>query len=135
MRSRRLALEAVAAFGVTTEASRWGPRVKALQKLLVEARKAQPAVRDLEAKVDELDVLEVDKAARTLVDRFDLKLVALTRGQLGTALYTPKKKLEGRPVSYQRAENADAVGAGDACSAGLMVGLVRRWRTTASSPS
>lgn len=79
---------------------------------------------DLDAKVDEL---EVDKAARTLVDRFNLDLVALTRGQLGTTLYTPKKKMEGRPVSYELAENADAVGAGDACSAGLMVGLVCRW--------
>jgi fructokinase len=82
---------------------------------------------DLDPQAQEADVAQVDKAAMTLVDRFDLKLVALTRGKDGTALYTTDQKLEGQPVSYDYAPDADSVGAGDACSAGLMVGLVRRW--------
>ncbi len=57
-----------------------------------------------------------------------LKLVALTRGKLGTVLYTPSgQRLEGEKVSYQPANDADAVGAGDACSAGLLVGMILRW--------
>jgi fructokinase len=66
-----------------------------------------------------------------------LKLLALTRGPRGTVLYTPSAgagtsggapgRYEQPPVSYPAAPGADAVGAGDACCAGLLVGLLLRW--------
>lgn len=70
-----------------------------------------------------------DRAAAAIFKRYaNLKLVALTRGEKGTVLYTPTgRRLEGEPVSYPAASDADAVGAGDACGAGLLVGMVLRW--------
>lgn len=65
--------------------------------------------------------------ARALLRQFSLKLLALTRGPRGTVLLTPTETLEQPPVSYPPAPGADAVGAGDACAAGLLVGLLLRW--------
>lgn len=74
-----------------------------------------------------LDASDEDAGARALLDRFKLRHVVLTRGEKGTVIYSPQGKVEGAAASYPRAENADPVGAGDACSAGLLYGLVRRW--------
>jgi fructokinase len=70
---------------------------------------------------------ETERQAATLLKKFDLKLIALTRGQRGTVLITPTARIEGEPVSYPAEQGADPVGAGDACSAGLLLGLVQRW--------
>jgi len=74
----------------------------------------------------ELDRLEPqggvrDRLAR-LASRFDLDLVALTRGANGSLLYRHGEWVEhpGVPVSVR-----DAVGAGDAFTATLIVGLLR----------
>lgn len=68
-----------------------------------------------------------DAAVTALMKRFpNVKLVALTRGAQGTVLYTGNARHESEPVSYPMAEKADAVGAGDACSAGLLTGMVLR---------
>jgi fructokinase len=75
---------------------------------------------------DARDEASVDAACGALLRKAALKLVALTRGARGTALYAPTGKVEGEPVSYPMAKDADRVGAGDACSAGLLVGLVLR---------
>jgi fructokinase len=72
------------------------------------------------------DKPDADAKAAALRSRFGLRLVALTRGERGTVLYTAEGRIEGEPVSYPPAANADAVGAGDACTAGLLVGLVMR---------
>lgn len=69
---------------------------------------------------------EEDHLVETLLKAFKLKMVALTRGSQGTALYTPSGKVEGEPVSYPAQAGADAVGAGDACTAALLVGMVMR---------
>jgi len=66
-----------------------------------------------------------DSQARALLAAFGLDAVALTRGPLGTVLFTPQERFEGDAVSYPLAENADNVGAGDACSAGLLFGMLR----------
>jgi len=68
-----------------------------------------------------------DQLIAKLMRKFDLRLVALTRGERGTTLFTGEGKIEGETVSYDPVDGADAVGAGDACSAGLLVGMVRRW--------
>jgi fructokinase len=69
----------------------------------------------------------VDEQANALLDAFDLKLLALTRGSRGTVLYTRPGRIEAEPASFPAVENADGVGAGDACSAGLMYGLLMQW--------
>jgi fructokinase len=58
---------------------------------------------------------------------FDLSLVAYTRGSRGTVLFTPDGRFEDRPVQYDPHPQADGVGAGDACSAGLLIGMVLDW--------
>lgn len=68
-----------------------------------------------------------DARANALLKRYKLRLVALTRGERGTVLYSPAGRLEGAPVSYAPEPGADPVGAGDACAAGLLNGLVLRW--------
>lgn len=42
-------------------------------------------------------------------------------------LYTEAGRFDAAPSSHSAAENADSVGAGDACSAGLMYGLLMQW--------
>lgn len=70
---------------------------------------------------------ETDDLARGLLKRHpNIQALVLTRGELGTVLYTANSRYEGEPISYPKAENADAVGAGDACAAGILVGMVCR---------
>ncbi len=75
----------------------------------------------------------VDQDARTtkviakLRKKYDLRVVALTRGEQGTKLFTEDGDFDVEPVKYDGEDNADAVGAGDACSAGLLVGMIKRW--------
>ncbi len=66
-------------------------------------------------------------SAHALLKRFNLRMVALTRGPQGTVLLTPQGIIDAPPASYPAAPDADAVGAGDACSAALLVGMVQRW--------
>jgi len=61
-----------------------------------------------------------------LMKRFDLEAIVLTRGKLGTLLVLGDQVVDPALVSYPAAEHADAVGAGDACSAGILVGWVRQ---------
>lgn len=62
-----------------------------------------------------------------LRQRFDLRVVVLTRGERGTILMTADGRFEGLPMSFPKDPDADSVGAGDACSAGLLVGWVLDW--------
>ncbi len=56
--------------------------------------------------------------------RFDLQAVILTRGPKGTAALAADGWIEGSEIQYPRMDGADTVGAGDACSAGLLSALV-----------
>ncbi len=69
----------------------------------------------------------VDDQARALRQAYDLQLVVLTRGAEGTVFYTRDGRLQGEPVRYPARPDADSVGAGDACSAGLLTGMIRGW--------
>jgi fructokinase len=80
---------------------------------------------------DELPILAdlLDLGAGTPVDqlvqlrnRFELNAVVYTRGQRGTLLLAGSGVIDPPAVSYPRAPNADTIGAGDACSAGILVG-------------
>lgn len=69
-----------------------------------------------------------DDQAFELARRYNLQWVALTRGPLGTTLYTGGEKHEGQPVPATGGPDADTVGAGDACCAGLVVGALLGWQ-------
>ena len=62
-----------------------------------------------------------------LIEHFDLDLFVLTRGKLGTALHSANSVVVGRPAQFAPEPDADSVGAGDACSAAILHGAVRRW--------
>jgi len=54
-------------------------------------------------------------------------LFVLTRGKLGTELHTADSVTIGQPAKFATEPDADSVGAGDACSAAILHGAVRRW--------
>ena len=62
-----------------------------------------------------------------LLKRFDLDLFVLTRGRDGTVLHTSNAVVTGQPAPFKPEPDADPVGAGDACSAAILHGAVRRW--------
>jgi fructokinase len=64
---------------------------------------------------------------RQLIQHFDLDLFVLTRGKLGTELHTADSVTLGQPAKFAPEPDADSVGAGDACSAAILHGVVRRW--------
>jgi fructokinase len=53
---------------------------------------------------------------------FELDAVVYTRAERGTMLVLADEVIAPPAVSYSAAPNADAVGAGDACTAGILVG-------------
>jgi fructokinase len=59
---------------------------------------------------------------RGLLDRFNLEMIALTRGEKGSLLFTKTESTEIEPPGI---EVADTVGAGDAFTAALAVGMLR----------
>ena len=62
---------------------------------------------------------------RTLMERFDLKWVCLTRGERGSALYGPSGPVMVEQVPQYNV--VDTVGAGDAYTAILALGLLKGW--------
>jgi fructokinase len=68
-----------------------------------------------------------DKRAHSLCHTFRLDWLALTRGAHGTIVYADGVRYEGPPVTANPTPNADSVGAGDACSAGLLCGTLLEW--------
>ncbi|TWU29422.1 PfkB family carbohydrate kinase [Bythopirellula polymerisocia] len=68
--------------------------------------------------------LPVDDQIAGLQRRFDLSVVAFTRGEAGTVLYSGDERVEGEVPKYLRQPQADSVGAGDSCCAALIVGLL-----------
>lgn len=75
------------------------------------------------------DEVRTDRMVEDMMAGFMLDAVALTRGARGTVLYQSGQKVEGEAVHYPAADQADGVGAGDACSAGLIVGMLTHRHT------
>ncbi|MBU4200441.1 MAG: carbohydrate kinase [Verrucomicrobia bacterium] len=65
---------------------------------------------------------EDEQVMKTLRSRYRLRLVALTRGAQGSVLVVPEGALTHSGV---RVKVADTVGAGDAFTAGMVMGLLR----------
>ena len=87
----------------------------------------------IKLNTDEISVLgatfnlgdAADHIAEGLIKRFSLKWVALTRGALGTVVYTSRSRHDAPPVPAEG--KGDPVGAGDATAAALLHGVLRRW--------
>ena len=56
-----------------------------------------------------------------------LRWVVVTRGERGTELWTHEGVIRGLVARFERHPQADNVGAGDACSAGLLWGWLNEW--------
>ncbi|QDU57598.1 aminoimidazole riboside kinase [Aeoliella mucimassa] len=69
----------------------------------------------------------MDRAAQALIETFDLAWVAVTRGRQGTALYAEGECYTSEVPQFERHPNADSVGAGDACGAGLLASQLLSW--------
>jgi len=77
----------------------------------------------LVAEIFEIKKLNPEKAARDLLVKFGLKMVCVTRGANGSLLVTKKNSSEH--AGFKSAV-ADTIGAGDAITAALAHGLLRR---------
>lgn len=55
---------------------------------------------------------------------FDLRFLVYTQGKLGTTVITKESVTAESPGSFPPVENADSVGAGDACTAGIIAGAI-----------
>jgi fructokinase len=101
---------------------------------LLNLRSGEAQTPDDPAAADAQTDARTDALIGDMLKRFNLRLVALTRGPRGTVLYTPDadgpRKTQQPPVTYPQAEGAGTVGAGDACAAGLLVGMILRWPLT-----
>lgn len=60
-----------------------------------------------------------------LMDRYELKMLAVTDGDKGSELYTPDGHF--RSKTHRVSSMVDTVGAGDAYSAMLLIGMVKGW--------
>jgi fructokinase len=80
-------------------------------------------VAELPSALDE--TTEPVPALRRLQEQFNLDAVVFTRGKRGTLLISGDKEFDPPPVVYPKTPRADCVGAGDACSAGILAGWVR----------
>lgn len=71
---------------------------------------------------------DVDDQAIALCLTFGLDWLAVTRGERGTLLFQGGERYEAVvPAKNTTAREADSVGAGDACCAGLVVGALLGW--------
>lgn len=77
------------------------------------------------AELLRLQAAGVDGQLAELRSRYELEAVVYTRGTRGTLLVLDGGVIDPEPVSYPAAASADGVGAGDACSAGILVGWVQ----------
>ncbi len=74
-----------------------------------------------------LELASQDDQASAIRRQFALDAVVLTRGAAGTTLYERDGKTDGPAVRFPAQPGADSVGAGDACSAGILVGRLLKW--------
>ena len=83
-------------------------------------------------KLNEAELAEVcgwygvSPSVEYLSKRFPVKAVILTRSEQGTTLFTQQGVCNGRERTA-RVGDAHPVGAGDACSAGVLFGLLMGW--------
>lgn len=75
------------------------------------------------------DSLKLDHSnpVKSLLESYNLRAVILTHGQKGTELIMPEGTCTAPVPSFPKEEGSDPVGAGDACGATCLLGLVLSW--------
>lgn len=68
---------------------------------------------------------DLESAAKQMREHFAMQLLVVTRGEAGALLITADKVLRGSPVAVRKL--VDTVGAGDAFSAVVMLGMSKGW--------
>lgn len=71
--------------------------------------------------------LDTQSMLSSILDQFDLQMIAYTRGPEGTCLFTENDFLSAEPPKLAREDPCDSVGAGDACAAGILTGILLDW--------
>lgn len=71
-----------------------------------------------------LGATDMTASARTLLERYDLRAVFVTRGSQGCLAVSKSRKVE---VPGCEVDVVDAVGAGDAFTAAMIAGLLKEW--------
>ena len=66
---------------------------------------------------------DLDSNVRELITKYDLKLLAFTRGTQGSILYTPTEKSE---MTTPKIDVKDTVGAGDSFAAAMAIGFANK---------
>jgi fructokinase len=69
-------------------------------------------------------VRQIASTVDVLFERYRLETIAVTRGKAGTVLFTPNGCFEADVPQFSLQTNADSIGAGDACCAAIIVGLL-----------
>lgn len=72
-------------------------------------------------------LLGLEPTAESLVERFQLDWLAVTNGSAGTLVVADGASFKAEVPSYDPNPSADSVGAGDACAAGLLFGVLCGW--------
>lgn len=67
---------------------------------------------------------EIISNIQSFMDAFELEYIILTRGARGTLLITPTQAIEGK--AGIKTPGGDPVGAGDACAATVLLGLLQK---------
>jgi len=68
---------------------------------------------------------ELESAAQKMCAQYGFELLVVTRGEAGALFVTEEKVLQGEPVPVETL--VDTVGAGDAFSSVVLLGLMRGW--------
>lgn len=69
---------------------------------------------------------KTDEIVNSLIKKFNLQWLALTRGSKGSVVYDGHERHEGETIEVD-VSGGDAVGAGDSTSAALVHGAIRSW--------
>ncbi|MEM6655599.1 MAG: carbohydrate kinase family protein, partial [Planctomycetota bacterium] len=72
-------------------------------------------------------VLGIAPRAAALAERYRLDWVAVTHGAGGTKVYRGGEEATAAVPRFDSDPSADSVGAGDACGAGLLFGMLQGW--------
>lgn len=91
------------------------------------AKLNEEELREVSGLLELGNTISLDGAAACLAAAYGLEWIAITRGAEGTTLYSQEGRHAGPPASFASEANADSVGAGDACCAGLLCGTLLGW--------
>ncbi len=120
----RAAPQAVRLFDVNLRQDFFDAEIISESCALATVVKLNEAELPVVAKLLALPNAEPAAQMETLRARFNLRAAVLTRGERGTAWFDASGTIEADVPRFEPALGADSVGAGDACSAGLLAGLL-----------